>query len=74
MTNKSMVMTTYNSLKVRHYETIYTSRVLSRIFCLVGKSILKKIFEPRGFEKKMFLGLPGGSGPEKFENIVFRIG
>ena len=30
------------------------SRVLSRIFCLGGKSILKKIFEPRGGEKKSF--------------------
>ena len=31
-----------------------TSRVLSRIFCFGGKSILKKIFEPRDGEKKFF--------------------
>ena len=32
----------------------YPGRGLSRIFCLGGKSILKKIFEPRGGEKKFF--------------------
>ena len=30
------------------------TRVLSTIFCLGGKSILKKIFEPRGGEEKFF--------------------
>ena len=41
--------------------------VLSRIFCLGGKSILKIIFEPRGGEKN-FLGFLGGSrySPGKF--------
>ena len=33
---------------------LFYSRVLSRIFCLEGKSILKKVFEPRGGEKKIF--------------------
>ena len=51
-------------------------RVLSRIFCLGGESILKKNFEPSG--EKNFLDFLGGSEgmlPQKnFENIVFRIG
>ena len=54
------------------------ARVLSRIPCLGGKPILKKIFEPRGSDKKNFLSLLGGgpehAPPENFENIVFRIG
>ena len=38
-----------------------TVRVLSRIFCLGGKSILKKIFEPRGGEKNFFRPSRGSS-------------
>ena len=47
-------------------------RVLSRSFCLGGKSILKNIFEPSGGAKKFFLGLLGGSGgmlPQKILKI-----
>ena len=33
----------------------------SKIFCLGGKSILKKLFEPRGGEKRCFRP-PRGSG------------
>ena len=46
-----------------------TSRVLSRILCLRGKSIKKSFFEPRSGEKN-FLGLLGGPGascPGKFK-------
>ena len=46
-------------------------------FVLGGESILKKIFEPRGGEKKFFrpsTGVRGNAPPENFENIVFRIG
>ena len=42
-----------------------------------GESILKKIFESRGGEKKIFrpsTGVRGHAPPENFENIVFRIG
>ena len=42
-----------------------------------GKSILKKIFEPCGGEKKicrLSRGVQGHASPENFENIVFRIG
>ena len=52
-------------------------RVLSRSFCLGGKSILEKIFEPRGGAKNFFRpsrGVRGHALPENFENIVFRIG
>ena len=51
------------------------ARVLSRIF-VWGEPILKKIFEPRGGDKKFFRPSKGGPGhapPENFENIVFRI-
>ena len=47
----------------------YTLRVLSRIFCLGGKSILKKIFEPRGGEKTFFRPSregPGACSPGQF--------
>ena len=47
------------------------------IFCLGGKSILKKIFEARSGEKIFFRpsrGVRGHAPPENFENIVFRIG
>ena len=60
-----------------HHIYVYIDRVLSRIFCLGGKSILKKIFEPRGGEKNFFRpsrGLRGHGAPENFENIVFRMG
>ena len=52
------------------------ARVLSRIFCLGGKPIPKKIFEPRGGDKNFFMPSrgPGHAPPESFENIVFRIG
>ena len=46
-------------------------------FLFGGKSILKKIFEPRGGEKKFFRpsrGVRGHGPPDNFENIVFRIG
>ena len=57
----------------------YIFRVLSRIFCLGGggKSILKKVFEPRGGEEKFFRpsrGVRGHAHPENFENIEFKIG
>ena len=56
---------------------IWAFRVLSRIFCLGGKSIVTKIFEPRGGEEKFFRssrGVRGHAPQENFENIVFRIG
>ena len=37
-------------------------RVLSRNFCLGGKSILNKIFESRGGEKNFFRPSCGGPG------------
>ena len=52
-------------------------RFLSRIFWFGGKSILKKIFEPCGGEKKIFTPsrrVRGHAPPENFENIMFRIG
>ena len=42
-----------------------------------GKSILKKMFEPRGTRKKFFRPsrrVRGHAPSENFENIVFRIG
>ena len=39
-----------------------SSRVLSRIFCLGGGVDPEKIFEPRGGQKKFFLGFLEGSG------------
>ena len=46
-------------------------RVLSRIFCSGGKSILKKIFEPRGGEKNFFRPSRGSVGmlPRKILKI-----
>ena len=45
-------------------------KVLSRIFCLEGKSILKNLLEPRSGEKKLFGaflgGGPGVCSPGKF--------
>ena len=49
---KTLVSNDYDHIIEQLIE--YFSRVLSRIFCLGGKSILKKIFEPRGGEKKFF--------------------
>ena len=43
-------------------ENLPVYRVLSRIFCSGGKSILKKIFEPRGGEKKFFRPSRGSGG------------
>ena len=61
---------------VRDFIVMSSSRVLSRIFCLGGESILKK-FLSHASASKIFLGLLGvlGHAPlENFENIVFRIG
>ena len=46
-------------------------RVLPRIFCLGGESILKKSFEPRGGEKNFFRPSRGGGGmlPRKILKI-----
>ena len=44
------------------FPKIWVNRVLSRIFCLGGKSILKKIFEAPGRREKFFLGFLGGPG------------
>ena len=51
------------------------ARVLSRIFLYGGKPMLKKIFEPRCGDKKIFRPSrgPGHAPPENFENIGFRI-
>ena len=52
------------------------SRILSRILCLGGKSILKIFFVPRSGEKSFFRpsrGVWGYAAPKNFERIVFRI-
>ena len=57
--------------------SLYLVRIQSRMFCLKGKSILKKIFEPRGGEKKFFRpswGIRGMLPRKIFQNIVLRIG
>ena len=49
-----------------------TIRVLSRIFCLGGKSILKKFLSHAAARKNFFRpsrGVRGYTPPEKFENI-----
>ena len=46
-------------------------------FFVWGEVDPEKIFEPRGGKKNFFLpswGVWGHAPPEKFENIVFRIG
>ena len=54
-----------------------SSRVLSRIFCFGGKSILKKLLSHASVSKNFFRpsrGLRGHAPLENFENMVFRIG